>query len=369
MPEQDAPDATFLTARSIREKVSSAVNTELDRQEQHALSISSDTAPLVAAWRDMASGGKRIRALLMYWAHEACATNSPAVTQDALINVGAALELFQAAALFHDDVMDRSDTRRGIPTAHKYFESLHSDAGYLGDREQYGSSAAILLGDLSLVASERLFREATQEATHRRRARAYFDDMRTIVTVGQFLDTHAQVIPLDDHTAALQRALHVIATKTSHYSVIAPVKIGAALAGASATVEESLEAFGKPLGTAFQLIDDDLGLFGDPAVTGKPAGDDLREGKRTVVVAHALAKANATERRVLEQVIVHHDTSPGIVESALAIIEDTGARHMTLDMAYAHHDEALRALEHADVSPQGKTILREIADFIVNRSS
>ena len=215
---------------------------------------------------------------------------------DAVIRVGAALELFQAAALFHDDVMDDSDTRRGFPAAHRAFAALHAEHGLTGDAERFGMSAAILLGDLTLVASEQEFAGAlaTQPEQRAARARAVFDLMRTEVTVGQYLDVLAQSLPWgEDPVADEARSRQVIRAKAARYSVEHPITLGAALADADEDALEACRELGLPLGEAFQLRDDLLGVFGDPEATGKPAGDDLREGKRTVLTARAVARARA----------------------------------------------------------------------------
>ncbi len=353
---------------AVLDGIAGALTRTLDTHELTLTQLSADTSDLMTAWRSLTSGGKRVRALLMYHVFRGIESGRSGLSDEDLYGVGAALELFQAAALFHDDVMDRSDTRRGEPTVHRVFAQRHRTSQWVGDPDLYGQSAAILLGDLSLVASEQLFRSATAPGQHRSRARDHFDAMRMIVTVGQFMDTHAQVVPLSDDDDAMQRALDVIATKTTHYSVVAPLLIGAALAGAPTRVDEQLRAFGQPLGTAFQLIDDDLGLYGDPAQTGKPAGDDLREGKRTVVLIEALRRASHAEQHTLGSVIVgdHHDEDT--IAQALDIIESSGARQATLDRARAAHDKALRALDKVELSADSRQHLRTMTDFILQRA-
>ena len=254
----------------------------------------SDAGRLADAVEAMLSGGKRLRAAFCWWSWRAHGGQPGTPEASAVLRVGAALELFQAAALFHDDVMDDSDTRRGKPAAHRAFAAMHGELGLQGDAERFGASAAILLGDLALVASEEVFAAALAEAplTRVRRARAVFDLMRTEVTVGQYLDVLAQAQPWGvDPALDEERAPEVIRAKSARYSVEHPLALGAALADADDSDLASVRALGLPLGEAFQLRDDVLGVFGDPSATGKPAGDDLREGKRTVLVARALLRA------------------------------------------------------------------------------
>ncbi len=259
-------------------------------------SAGDDAARLADAVEQMLSGGKRLRAAFCYWSWRAHGGRPGTPDADAVVRVGAALELFQAAALFHDDVMDDSDTRRGFPAAHREFARLHVEQGLTGDADRFGMSAAILLGDLTLVASEQEFAGAlaTQPFQRAEAARAVFDLMRTEVTVGQYLDVLAQSLPWgDDPEADEVRSREVIRAKAARYSVEHPITLGAALADADESSLERCRAIGLPLGEAFQLRDDLLGVFGDPATTGKPAGDDLREGKRTVLTARAVARSRA----------------------------------------------------------------------------
>ncbi|MCL2464553.1 MAG: polyprenyl synthetase family protein, partial [Micrococcales bacterium] len=257
-----------------------------------------DTAPRAEALVDVAAallaGGKRLRASFAYWSWRAHGGAPGTAREECALRAGAALELFHAAALAHDDVIDDSDTRRGQPAAHRQFAARHRRAHLTGDADRFGTSAAILLGDLLLIAGDAEFAAALAglpEPTASR-ARAVFDTMRTEVTAGQYLDLLAEFSawePDPDRVEAAAR--QVIRTKSARYSVEQPLVLGAALAGADDDALATCRTLGLPLGEAFQLRDDLLGVFGDPAVTGKPAGDDLREGKRTVLVARALRLA------------------------------------------------------------------------------
>src|SRR5262245_11040069 len=198
----------------------------------------------------MLSGGKRLRAAFCYWSWRAHGGRAGTPAADAVLRVGAALELFQAAALFHDDVMDDSDTRRGFPAAHRAFAHLHAETGLTGHAERFGASAAILLGDLTLVASEQEFAAAlTLEPWPRvQSARAVFDLMRTEVTVGQYLDVLAQSMPWGADPAADEaRAREVIRAKAARYSVEHPIVLGASLADAQEPALAACRELGLPL--------------------------------------------------------------------------------------------------------------------------
>ena len=201
-----------------------------------------------------------------------------------------ALELVQASALIHDDLMDRSDTRRGEPAVHRRFEARHTAGGWRGGAAAFGDSVAVLLGDLALVWSDELLHASGVAPEDLARARPVFDEMRTEVTVGQYLDLLTQATG----DTSVELAGKVARYKSAKYTVERPLLFGAALAGAPPELSAAYSAFGLPLGEAFQLRDDVLGVFGDPSETGKPAGDDLREGKRTALVALALREASRT---------------------------------------------------------------------------
>ncbi len=289
-----SPATALVDAEDLRTRVDALLTEHVDGLLPELVAAGAGAAPLAEALGQMLGGGKRLRAAFCYWSWRAHGGEPGTPEADAVLRVGAALELFQAAALFHDDVMDDSDTRRGRPAAHRQFAATHAAAGWSGDPDRFGESAAILLGDLALVASEREMVRAVETFDGRRRVRAHavFERMRTEVTVGQYLDLLAQVLPWgEDPGADEARAREVVVAKAARYSVEHPLLLGAVLAGADDAALGVTSGYGLPLGEAFQLRDDLLGVFGDPATTGKPAGDDLREGKRTVLVARAMRRA------------------------------------------------------------------------------
>jgi geranylgeranyl diphosphate synthase type I len=207
--------------------------------------------------------------------------------------------VLHASALVHDDVMDASDLRRGRPAAHRQFEALHANAGWLGDSEAFGKAGAIILGDLLVMWSAQMLHAAGLDQTVLERALPIVEAMRTEVTCGQYLDMVAQAHPLRQRAPAidsvrpsielaLDDASRVVEYKAARYTVQRPAQMGAALGGGDDELYYALGAYGSPLGRAFQFRDDLLGVFGTPSLTGKPSGDDLREGKRTVLIAPRL---------------------------------------------------------------------------------
>ncbi len=345
---------------SFRTRVQAALATFLDEQAERLLPLGRDAARLVSEARMSVAGGKRFRASFCWWGHHAVA---PPADEDALVRACASLELLHASALVHDDYMDASDSRRGRPSTHRTFENEHRSAGWRGDPEQYGASGAILLGDLLLSWSEELLRRCGLPLTVVAPALEVFDLCRTEVIAGQFLDVSAQARGHADVDAAMT----VLRYKSAKYSIERPLHLGAALAGASADTLADLSAFGLPLGEAFQLRDDLLGVYGDPAATGKPAGDDLVEGKRTVLVALALDSAPASDAALLDHAL-GTPLAPDEVERLRGIIDASGAHAQVEAVIDQLSDVALAALDRARIDDGAREVLRSLAAAVTHRA-
>ena len=221
--------------------------------------------------------GKRLRPVMCHWGWVSAGGAARGVGRDDTVTVCAALELVHLFALVHDDVMDRSDSRRGRPTTHVEAAEEHAAADALGDPMLFGDSIAILFGDLALTESWVL--TGGLDAVLRR---AWADMLRELVQ-GQLLDVTGAAARRRD----LAQARRVARLKSGAYTVQRPLLLGALAARAGADTLTALETFGGHLGEAFALRDDVLGVWGDPARTGKPVGDDLLRGKATVLLAEA----------------------------------------------------------------------------------
>ncbi|MGI5187026.1 polyprenyl synthetase family protein [Promicromonospora sp. CA-289599] len=372
--------AALLDTENLRADVDAAVTAHLGRLAAEVSAISPSAEAIVEEAAGLLMGGKRLRAAFCYWSFRAHGGSAdPAdLARVATVRVGAALELFQAAALLHDDVMDNSDTRRGRPTTHRAFAARHASAGWSGEPVRFGDATAILLGDLVLLAAQRELSAALAPlpADVAEAARARFDTMQSEVVVGQYLDVLVQAEPWgDDPASDEERARKVLRAKSASYSVAAPLALGALLAGRGAQAAAEIEAAGLPLGEAFQLRDDVLGVFGDPAVTGKPAGDDLREGKRTVIVARTLALlpdpdgSDGSDAATLTAALGDPDLAEGDVTRVREVIVSSGAldavEHLIDDLAVRAH--ALLGL--ADLSEPGRSVLTDLAHAAVDRAA
>jgi geranylgeranyl diphosphate synthase type I len=267
------------------------------------------------------NGGKRIRPLFAWCGFGAAGGWEKREYNPAqVLNAISSLELIQACALIHDDYIDSSDTRRGAPTVHRRAERIHAERGYNGSSEHFGASTCILAGDMAMVWADDMFHGCGLEAEAIARAFEPWRAMRTEVIGGQLLDIHNEAAG----TESLELAQNVNRFKTAAYTIERPLHIGAALAGANADTIEALRAYGRDIGIAFQLRDDLLGVFGDPAVTGKPAGDDLREGKRTVLIALALQSADDSTAELIRSGVGTVSSTADIANLADAI-KSTGA--------------------------------------------
>jgi geranylgeranyl diphosphate synthase type I len=338
----------------LRQRVSKAVEAFLAGQRPRLDAISVDLTPAADALEAfLLDGGKRLRPAFAYWGWRGAGGEN----SDAIVSAAAALEWLQASALIHDDVMDGSDTRRGRPAVHRQFASLHRGEGWGGSPESFGTAAAILLGDLALIWADEMVNTSGLPAEALRRAQPVYDEMRTELMAGQYLDLLEQAMG----GQSVERAMTVARYKSAKYTVERPLHFGAALAGAGPDVVRAYSEYGLPLGEAFQLRDDVLGVFGDPSETGKPAGDDLREGKRTVLMAKTFAAATAGQAAVVRR----HLGDPALSEAGVAelreIIASTGALAETERVIGELTGRALAALDTGGLDPAAREVLRDLA--------
>ena len=371
------PDAPL--SQEFREAVSDAILSFLEEQAGVLDSMGPELAPVhLMASQLLGGGGKRMRPSFCVWSYVATAGMPDSEDMQTLLSAAASLELLHASALIHDDVMDSSDLRRGRPAAHRQFEALHANAGWLGDSAAFGRAGAILLGDLLLMWSVQMLQGSGLDESALQRALPIVEAMRTEVTCGQYLDIVAQAHPLRQRApavgsilpnieVAIDDASRVVEYKAARYTVQRPCQIGAALGGGDDKVYFALAAYGSPLGRAFQFRDDLLGVFGDTKLTGKPAGDDLREGKRTVLVAHAFAHASEAGRALLMRRLGDPTRDADGVAALQQVLEESGARHAVEAMIAEGYERAMLALTDVDISDEGRLALTALADAAVRR--
>ena len=336
-----------------------------------------DIGPLLDEARGFLSGGKRFRAQFAILGYRSIrpfdVLGDVGPEYSRILDAACALELFHAAALIHDDVIDRSDTRRGRASSHRVFAEAHSAGDLRGASTHFGLSGAILLGDLLQSWADELLQhacDATENRDAARVARDHFNRMRSEVAAGQYLDVWEEQQPhFAEHAAQLERSTRVLVYKSAKYSVEAPLLIGAALAGANRHQEAALSNFGLPIGVAFQLRDDLLGVFGDEDVTGKPSGDDLVEGKRTVLATLARHDLPTTQRLIFDELIGSPDMTGDQVRMLQQTIRDSGAVQQVEEMISRNVERAVASLEGAPLHKGAAQQLATLADRAARRHS
>ncbi len=359
------------SSSAVIDQVSARLDAFVARMREGTGAYGPDASAFISSAESTLRGGKRLRARFCHagWASVA-GLRGVAVPPTSLWDACASLEVFQSAALVHDDLIDNSDTRRGRPSAHRALEAAHVGQDWSGNAVDFGRAAAVLLGDLLVAWSDDLLEAGIATSPHADAVRAEYARMRRDVTIGQYLDiAEESAWSVNDDDGHAERALRVVSLKAARYSVEQPLLIGAAIAGADPAQQTALRAFGHPLGMAFQLRDDVLGVFGDEQVTGKPAGDDLREGKRTLLIAWTRQALAPQGRRVVDEMLGDPQLTADQIASLQAIIAESGAlaRMEQLIVEYAEAGEA--ALQEAPLDAEALELLRGLARDATQRTA
>jgi geranylgeranyl diphosphate synthase type I len=349
----------------IRRGVGAALASFLARQQAVLRGVGDDLEPCLTAIEGLLGAGKRLRPAFCYWGwRSAGGQDCPEILATA-----AALELLQASALVHDDVIDASDTRRGLPAVHRQFESWHAGADRSGSAKQFGTGTAILIGDLLLTWANELYWSGGLNHDVLARGAPVWARVQTELAAGQFLDLLSQV----NESTSVADALRVITYKTARYTTERPLELGATLAAAvsrapeSASITTALARYGAPLGIAFQLRDDVLGVFGDPDTTGKPVGGDISEGKRTVLMAIARQRASPLQAAILDRHLGDRSLAGDGVAEVRAVMTDTGALAECENLIAVYRKEGLAALDGAAIAVDARAALTALADVVTDR--
>ena len=351
-----------MNIEQLRNQIDQELSILVEKFCAELIEIDPQLSQVAEALNDYLAEGKRFRSIFALIGY----LGAGGELKPEIYRAAASLEFLQASALIHDDLMDGSDTRRGKPAIHKQFEKMHG--------AQFGSSAAILIGDLALSWNERALHESGIEVTAQIAVNPIHDVMRTELMAGQFLDVFEQT-KSGSQSFSIERSLKIARYKSGKYSIERPLHFGAALAMASNSsnsrkLPEYLaiySEFGLPLGEAFQLRDDLLGIYGDPVKTGKPAGDDLREGKRTALIAYAYDRGNQEIKALLEKKL-GADLDQSEIEELRNVILETGAVSHVEELISKLSKEALASIQRDELTTESKQLLREMIDQVVNRT-
>lgn len=344
-----APQTVLDVARRVEDRLAPFLDAEITRWGDFDSALA---APLEALRNLVLAPAKRIRPTFCHWGNIA-AGGSP--DDEGVVDAGAALELLQAFALIHDDVMDGSAVRRGRRTAHLVFADEHDEGGWRGEPRRYGEGVAILIGDLAHVYADQFVLDAPVSA------RRVWDELRVELNAGQYLDLHGTANGESDP----RRTRRIARYKSGKYTVERPLHLGAALGGSLEPLSDVLSAYGEPLGEAFQLRDDLLGAFGETSHTGKPVGDDLREGKPTTLLAEGLTRADDAQRSVLRTA----GTEDLDVTALQEILVAVGARKAVEDRVDELAAAAIGALDTAALDGEVVTSLTELAWYVAHRDA
>jgi len=351
---QAVPESLGRVASAVESRIDALLSAEVERWK----AIHPDLAePLALLRSNILSGGKRLRPAFCHWAFVG-AGGDPA--DPLIVDAGAALELLHSFAMLHDDVMDASRVRHGRETVHYAHELRHRDASWTGESRRFGDGVAILVGDLAFVYADLLLAGIGPEANQ------IFTELRLEVNLGQYLD----LVGTARRESDLEMARRISLYKSGKYTVERPLHLGAALAGrigAADGLSEALSGYGLAVGEAFQLRDDLLGAFGDPSITGKPVGEDLREGKPTPLYALAVSRADSRDMESLDQLYGRPDLTLDQIEDLRQLLTRTGARAAVEERIAQLVTEGIDALRDASLAGEASDEFESLARFVAER--
>lgn len=342
-------------ARRVTDELLAYIDDERAALDAEAQPLLDELEVLVSA------GGKRLRPRFCYWGHRAAG----GYDSHEIVRVGAALELLHTMALIHDDVMDRSSVRRNRASTFRALAELSAGVEHRGDPHRFGASAAILTGLLGFVLADRLFHAVDFALDRKRAASERYDRMRGRAIAGQYLDLLAAHRGVADEDTARR----IASLKSGSYSVADPLAIGALFATDDDEIVASLDAYGVPIGEAFQIRDDILGMFGDPELTGKDRDGDVREGKQTLLLARARAAATDAQRIVLDAVVGNAAATVEDVDLVRDVVVVTGALEGAERLVDELTAEATQAIENAPLDADAiKALVGLAQDATIRRA-
>ena len=328
----------------------------IDAEGARWTELDSDLAgPFTEIKRMVQAGGKRLRPAFCHWGFVGAGGSAD---DQRVVDAGAAFELMHAFALFHDDVMDDAATRRGAPTTHAVYAKEHRTEGWTGESRRFGEGAAILIGDLAFVLADELLVGASDPVWR------MWNELRTELNVGQFLDILGSV----RRERRLEKSERIARYKSGKYTIERPLHLGALLAAPhrADTLLPELSRFGLPLGDAFQMRDDVIGVFGDTAHTGKPVGGDLIEGKPTPLLSRAVALATPAQQAVLDRVGTEGLDEQGVIAIQQVIVETGALADLEITIERLA-DEAIAALGGMSLDVSAARELESLAHYVVGR--
>jgi geranylgeranyl diphosphate synthase type I len=347
--------------RSYRSRLEGELDRYLVEQAASAERIGPTTREISDPLRDfVARGGKRLRPALVHFAYRAAGGEG-----ERSLPVEMAVELLHTYLLIHDDIMDRAETRRGGPAAHRLFDQQHRRDGWAGDPGRHGEAVAILLGDLAHSHAVGVFLSSAADVRHNWRVSECFSEMCREVVIGQYLEmTASQRENLQERDL-----LTILRLKSGRYSVERPIQLGAFLGDAASSLVEGLSRYGLAMGEAFQLQDDLLGVFGNFEEVGKPVGGDLAEGKFTVLILAAVERAGPADRKRILDCLHRADPTTDEIAVVRAIVEGVGARRQVEMMVRDRLDSSAQELEELCLTGEAEVFFSGLIEYLRERRS
>jgi geranylgeranyl diphosphate synthase type I len=302
-------------------------------------------------------GGKRIRPALVYYGYLAGGGRN----EKAILDASICVELIHNYLLAHDDIIDRDELRRGKPTIHKHYQNFYRK---LENGEHFGNSAGILIGDLLCNFGYESLTNAKFSETLKNRALARLNQMLAEVIFGEMLDVFLGIRKLLKEKDILK----ILKYKTAKYTIEGPLHIGAILAGSNKKTLRILSQYNIPLGVAFQIQDDILGIFGEVKATGKAVGADVREGKQTLLIFRAMQQASERQRKIIKQTLGNNKASAEDIQKIKEIVINTGSLEYCQKMAELLVRRSKKVIEKSSFALGVKEFLIGIADYIIKRT-
>jgi geranylgeranyl diphosphate synthase type I len=357
LPTTPSTPAVPASVGAVAAAVEARLRTFLAEETKRWRDLDPTLAPPLDALAGLVlGGGKRLRPAFCHWGF-VIGGGDP--DDPRVVDAGAAFELLHAFALIHDDVVDDSSTRRGRAAMHVLFTAEHGERDFRGEGRRYGEGAAILIGDLAHVYADALLVGASTPAWE------LWNELRVELNMGQFLDVVGTARADDDPATAWRIARY----KSAKYTIERPLHLGVTLAAGREGFErwgEHLSAYGVPLGEAFQMRDDILGVFGDESTTGKPVGDDLREGKPTPLLNAARRLADPGCRSLLDRIGASDLTSAEVTRLQAVFVDSGAVAEIEAEVDRLRRD-ALAAVDAAPYPAEVAGALTDLAWYVTVR--
>lgn len=340
-----------------KDKIELRLKTFLDKKIAEAEKISDSSREIMQCIKDFSlRGGKRIRSILIIMAYKSLGGKN----ENAIIDIAVSAELMQSFLLIHDDIIDDDDLRRGGPTMHRIYTEKYK--GY-NNSKKFGENIAIIAGDLLVSLGNEIISKSDFDEEKRVKLLQKFNDIIKMTGYGEIIDI---LLGLKTNVRE-EDILKMHKLKTAIYTIEGPLHMGAIAAGVPDEQLKTLTNYAIPLGQAFQIKDDILGMFGSEEKLGKPADSDIKEGKKTLLILKVLENADKEQKELIGNALGNKDITKTELTKVREIIKKTGSLDYSEILAEKLVKKAKNIIKNSDFEKQGKDFLLEIADYIIKR--